>query len=45
MKQLDKDDYKLLLIIVSVICVVLSSRLTTKPTPPKQFGIKIERHY
>jgi hypothetical protein len=45
MKQLDKDDYKLLLIIVSVICVVLSSRLTTKPAPPKQFGIKIERHY
>jgi hypothetical protein len=45
MKQLDKDDYKLLLVVLSVICVVLSSKLTTKPTPPKQFGIKIERHY
>jgi hypothetical protein len=44
MRKLDIEDYKFTLIILSIICLIFISR-EYRPKPPKQFGVKIEKHY
>ncbi len=43
MKKLDIEDYKFIVIILSMICLIFIGKYQSQP--PKQFGAKIEKHY
>jgi hypothetical protein len=46
MKQLDKEDYKFIITVLIMVGVIFIGMLhSNQNKAPKQFGVKIEKHY